>query len=132
MNHIPPLIIDLGIILSAAGITTLLFKWLRQPLVLGYIIAGFLVGPNFHLFPTIADVTSVNTWAEIGIIFLHDLTEFERPVPLEELRANDVPFARNIVSGRRLTLTELATVFELGGLGVPEELAAEATQRYTP
>src|SRR5262245_24990895 len=70
MNHLPQLITDLGLILGAAGITTLLFKWIRQPLVLGYIIAGFLVGPNFHVFPTIADVASIRTWAEIGIIFL--------------------------------------------------------------
>ncbi len=70
MIHIPPLILDLGLILGAAGIVTLLFKWMKQPLVLGYIIAGFLVGPHFNLFPTIADVSSINTWAEIGIIFL--------------------------------------------------------------
>ncbi len=70
MNHIPQFIIDLGLILGAAGIVTLVFKWMKQPLVLGYIIAGFLVGPNFRIFPTIADVASVHTWAEIGIIFL--------------------------------------------------------------
>ena len=70
MNHLPQLITDLGLILGAAGIITLLFKWMKQPLVLGYIIAGFLVGPNFHVFPTIADIESINTWAEIGIIFL--------------------------------------------------------------
>lgn len=70
MNHLPPLITDLGLILAAAGIVTLLFKWLRQPLVLGYIIAGFFVGPNFNVFPTISDGQSITTWAEIGIIFL--------------------------------------------------------------
>src|SRR6186997_3379684 len=70
MNHLPQLITDLGLILGAAGIVTLLFKWMKQPLVLGYIIAGFLVGPHFRLFPTITDIPSINTWAEIGIIFL--------------------------------------------------------------
>ncbi|MBS1614517.1 MAG: cation:proton antiporter [Bacteroidetes bacterium] len=70
MNHIPVLISDLGIILAAAGLTTLLFKWLKQPLVLGYIIAGFLTGPHFTLFPNVADVKNINIWAEIGIIFL--------------------------------------------------------------
>lgn len=70
MNHVPPLITDLGIILAAAGLTTLLFKWLKQPLVLGYIIAGFLTGPHFTLFPSVTDVHSINIWAEIGIIFL--------------------------------------------------------------
>jgi hypothetical protein len=64
--------------------------------------------------------------------FLHDLTELERPVSLEELRANGVPFARNIISGRGLSLGEIATMFELGGLGVPDEelLAAERAERY--
>lgn len=70
MNHLPQLITDLGLILGAAGVVTLLFKWMKQPLVLGYIIAGFLVGPHFHVFPTIADSDSIHTWAEIGIIFL--------------------------------------------------------------
>jgi CPA2 family monovalent cation:H+ antiporter-2 len=70
MTHLPPLITDLGLILAAAGLVTLLFKWLKQPLVLGYIIAGFMVGPNFHIFPTIVERESINTWAEIGIIFL--------------------------------------------------------------
>ncbi len=71
MNHVPQLITDLGLILAAAGIVTLLFKWLKQPVVLGYIIAGFLVSPNFHLFPpAIIDKESISTWAEIGVIFL--------------------------------------------------------------
>ncbi|MFY0254102.1 cation:proton antiporter [Chitinophaga sp. 30R24] len=68
--HLPKLIIDLALILGAAGIITLLFKRLKQPMVLGYIIAGFLVGPNFRLFPTIADPEGVKTWSEIGVIFL--------------------------------------------------------------
>jgi monovalent cation:H+ antiporter-2, CPA2 family len=61
---------DLGLILGAAGITTLIFKKLKQPLVLGYIIAGLLVGPHFNLFPTIVEVENINVWAEIGVIFL--------------------------------------------------------------
>ncbi|GEP89825.1 monovalent cation:H+ antiporter-2, CPA2 family [Chitinophaga terrae (ex Kim and Jung 2007)] len=68
--HLPQLIIDLALILGAAGIITLLFKRLKQPMVLGYIIAGFIVGPNFHLFPTIADSEGIKTWSEIGVIFL--------------------------------------------------------------
>lgn len=70
MTHLPNLIMDLGLILAAAGITTLIFKKLKQPLVLGYIIAGLLVGPHVGLFPTIADVENINIWAEIGVIFL--------------------------------------------------------------
>jgi monovalent cation:H+ antiporter-2, CPA2 family len=70
MNHLPHLISDLALILGAAAIMTLLFKQLRQPLVLGYIIAGILVSPNFTLFPSIMEVKSVSVWAEIGVIFL--------------------------------------------------------------
>ncbi len=70
MIHLPHLITDLGLILGAAAIVTIVFKWLKQPLVLGYLIAGFLVGPNFNVLPTIADPASINVWAEIGVIFL--------------------------------------------------------------
>ncbi len=70
MIHLPQLIIDLCLILGAAALVTILFKWLKQPLVLGYLIAGFLVGPHFNVLPTITDGASVNTWAEIGVIFL--------------------------------------------------------------
>lgn len=70
MIHLPPLIIDLALILCAAAVITLIFKKLKQPVVLGYIIAGFLVGPNFKMFPSITDVDGIRTWAEIGVIFL--------------------------------------------------------------
>lgn len=70
MQHLPALIKDLALILAAAGVVTLIFKKLKQPLVLGYIIAGFIVGPNFDLFPTITDFKSIKIWAEIGVIFL--------------------------------------------------------------
>lgn len=70
MGHLPKLIEDLALILIAAAITTLLFRRIKQPLVLGYIIAGFLVGPHLSLTPTVADTTNVKTLAEIGVIFL--------------------------------------------------------------
>lgn len=70
MGHLPDLIGDLALILMAGAITTLIFKKIKQPLVLGYIIAGFLVGPYFHLFPTVADNANIKIWAEIGVIFL--------------------------------------------------------------
>lgn len=70
MTHLPVLIYDLAMILLVASITTLIFKKLNQPLVLGYIIAGFLTGPHFNLFPTISDMNNISTWAEIGVIFL--------------------------------------------------------------
>lgn len=68
--HVPALISDLALMLLIAGAMTLLFKKLRQPLVLGYIIAGFIVGPYFNLFPTVTDAASIHTWSEIGIIIL--------------------------------------------------------------
>ncbi len=70
MNHLPELIRDLGLILFVAGVTTLLFRKLKQPLVLGYILAGFLVSPNFTLMPSVADAADIRIWAEIGVIFL--------------------------------------------------------------
>jgi CPA2 family monovalent cation:H+ antiporter-2 len=70
MTHVPQLIIDLSLILTMAGIITLIFKKLKQPIVLGYILAGLLVGPNFSIFPTITDIKTIEIWAEIGVIFL--------------------------------------------------------------
>jgi CPA2 family monovalent cation:H+ antiporter-2 len=70
MLHLPHLITDLGLILGAAAIITIIFKWLKQPLVLGYLIAGFLVGPHFTVFPTVAEVENISVWAEIGVIIL--------------------------------------------------------------
>ncbi|MDR1331324.1 MAG: cation:proton antiporter [Tannerella sp.] len=70
MGHLPPLVHDLALILITAGAVTILFKWLKQPVVLGYIVAGFLAGPNFVFFPSITDPSNINIWAEIGVIFL--------------------------------------------------------------
>jgi CPA2 family monovalent cation:H+ antiporter-2 len=70
MSHLPVLIIDLALILAAAGVTTLLFKKIKQPLVLGYILAGLLVGPHIKFIPTVTDNESIHIWAEIGVIFL--------------------------------------------------------------
>ena len=70
MEHLPSLIQDLALILIAGAITTLLFRRIKQPLVLGYIIAGFLVGPHFTFVPTVADNANIKILAEIGVIFL--------------------------------------------------------------
>lgn len=70
MGHLPELIADLALILIAGAATTLIFRLIKQPLVLGYIIAGFLVGPYFHLVPTVAELNNVKILAEIGVIFL--------------------------------------------------------------
>ena len=68
--HLPKLIGDLAVILLTAGVVTLLFKKIKQPLVLGYIAAGFLIGPYMPFFFTVEDMSSVSTWSEIGIIIL--------------------------------------------------------------
>lgn len=70
MGHLPDLIADLALILMAGAVVTLIFRKIKQPLVLGYIIAGFIVGPHFDLLPTVVDNDNIETWAEIGVIFL--------------------------------------------------------------
>lgn len=71
MSHLPSLIYDLALILISAGFITLLFKKLKQPLVLGYIVAGILAGPHLGLLPvTVIDTANIQTWADIGVIFL--------------------------------------------------------------
>lgn len=70
MGHVPELIIDLALILGAAAVMTIIFKMLRQPVVLGYIIAGVAVGPYFNFFPTVVESEGIKTWADIGVIFL--------------------------------------------------------------
>ncbi|CAK7029431.1 cation:proton antiporter [Parabacteroides sp. APC149_11_2_Y6] len=70
MSQIPTLISDLAVILISAGLVTLLFKKLKQPVVLGYIVAGILAGPSIEQIPTVTDVESIRIWADIGVIFL--------------------------------------------------------------
>lgn len=70
MTHLPPLITDLALILICAGITTLLFKKLKQPLVLGYIVAGFVASPHLKFTPSVVDGESIKVWSEIGVVFL--------------------------------------------------------------
>lgn len=66
----PPLISDLGMILLIAGVVTILFKKIGQPVVLGYLIAGFLLGPEVRFFPTVQEKDAIKIWAEIGVIVL--------------------------------------------------------------
>jgi len=70
MAELPALIEDLALILMVAGIVTLIFKRLKQPLVLGYIVAGFLVSPNMPYTTSVVDMASVHLWADIGVMFL--------------------------------------------------------------
>ncbi len=70
MLHLPELIQDLGFILIAAAVVSLIFKRFKQPVVLGYLIAGIIVGPHVSITPTVVEGDSLKIWAEIGVIFL--------------------------------------------------------------
>ena len=70
MSILEPLIVDLALILICAGAMTLLFKRLKQPVVLGYIVAGFLASPNMTYMPSVTDMEGIKLWSDIGVIFL--------------------------------------------------------------
>ena len=70
MSELPELVKDLALILVVAGFVTLIFKKLKQPLVLGYIVAGFLVSPHMPYVMSVVDKSDIQTWADIGVIFL--------------------------------------------------------------
>ena len=70
MSGLPTMIQDLALMLIVAGIVTLIFKRLKQPLVLGYIVAGFLVSPHMPYTASVADTENIHLWADIGVMFL--------------------------------------------------------------
>ena len=70
MSDIPSLVRDLALILVTAGVVTLIFKKLKQPLVLGYIMAGFIISPNLPITMSVTDHENIETWADIGVMFL--------------------------------------------------------------
>lgn len=70
MEHLPQLVTDLALLLAVAAIVTIVCKKLKQPLVLGYVIAGFLISPAIGWLPNISDTENISTWSEIGVIFL--------------------------------------------------------------
>ena len=70
MAEIPTMIHDLALMLVVAGIVTLVFKKLKQPLVLGYVVAGFLVSPHMPYTASVADMENIHLWADIGVMFL--------------------------------------------------------------
>ena len=77
MNHLPNLISDLALIMICAGIITILFKKLKQPVVLGYILAGILVGllGNIEALSRIVSVINVGIAISMGLIYLKKLSE---------------------------------------------------------
>ncbi|MBO4307454.1 MAG: cation:proton antiporter [Bacteroidales bacterium] len=105
MSSLPPLFLDLSIILVTAGVITVVFKWLKQPLVLGYIVAGFFIGPYFPWFPAIKDAADVHVWSDIGIVFLMFALGLEFSIKkLKKVGA----------TGAITALTELAIMFLIG------------------
>ncbi len=70
MGQLPTLVSDLAYILIVAGAVTIVFKRLHQPLVLGYIVAGFLAGPHMPYTPSVTDHTGIEDWSQIGVIFM--------------------------------------------------------------
>ncbi len=70
MHEQMQIVTDLALILISASVITLICRLLKQPVILGYIIAGFLVGPHFEIFPNVANKIEVELWSELGVIFL--------------------------------------------------------------
>ena len=105
MEGLPALFTDLAVILVTAGVITVLFKWLKQPLVLGYILAGFFIGPYFPWFPAVKDTASVHVWSDIGIVFLMFALGLE--FSLKKLKKVGG-------TGAITALTELAIMFLIG------------------
>ena len=70
MAELPALIQDLALMLVVAGVVTLIFKRLKQPLVLGYVVAGFLVSPHMPYTASVVDQENIHLWADIGVMFL--------------------------------------------------------------
>ena len=70
MEQLDYLIKDLALIFIVASIVTVLFKKLNQPVVLGYIVSGFLISPNFTYLPTVIESGDIHVWANIGVVFL--------------------------------------------------------------
>ena len=68
--NIEGLISDLAFLLLLGAVATLLFKWMKQPVVLGYIVAGFLASPNFEYLPSVTTEANIEFWAQIGIVVL--------------------------------------------------------------
>jgi CPA2 family monovalent cation:H+ antiporter-2 len=70
MHDLAPIIKDLAVMLGVAGFVTLLFQYIRQPVVLGYLVAGFLVGPHLSTYSLLNDIPNIKVIAELGVIFL--------------------------------------------------------------
>lgn len=125
MVHIPALITDLGTILAAATIVTMIFKRFKQPVVLGYIVAGLLVSPHTPFLPSIAESGTIQIWAEIGVIFLlfglglefsfKKLKQVGGPASITGVTEVIFMLAIGYMGGKLLGWSEMDSIF-LGGI----------------
>ena len=106
MSEVPTLINDLALILIVASTVTLLFKKLKQPLVLGYIMAGFIVSPHMPYTMSVMDTVDIKTWADIGVMFL-----------LFSLGL-DFSFKKILKMGITPVITTLTIIFAMMTLGI--------------
>lgn len=125
MTHLPPFIADLAVILITASLVTLVFRRLHWPVVLGYLLAGFLVGPHVPLIHTVSDTESVKVWAELGVIVLlftlglefsfRRLLKIGRSALVTGLFAIVSMLGMGYLTGRMLGWTDMNSLF-LGGI----------------
>jgi len=106
MAELPTMIRDLALILTMAGVVTIVFKWLKQPLVLGYIVAGFLVSPHMPYTASVVDTSNIHLWADIGVMFL-----------LFSLGL-DFSFKKILKMGASPIISVVCIIFAMGMLGV--------------
>ena len=106
VSEVPTLINDLALILIVASTVTLLFKKLKQPLVLGYIMAGFIVSPHMPYTMSVMDSVDIKIWADIGVMFL-----------LFSLGL-DFSFKKIIKMGITPVITTLTIIFAMMTLGI--------------
>lgn len=134
MHGLPTLITDLALILMLAALTTLLCRKLKQPLVLGYILAGFLSGPVVSFLPTVGDSANISLWSEIGIIFLmfavglefslHKLVKVGMAAILSALFEVLGMMALGIMLGQAFGWSMMDSIFLGGMLGISSTMIA--------
>ena len=130
--HLPDMITDLAVMLLSAGVITILFKKLKQPLILGYILAGFLISPYFPMFFTAGDMDSIALWSEIGVIILmfhiglefnlHKLAEMGATALLSAIVKMAGVLLTGILLGTLLGLSSMNSIF----LGVMLSISSTA------
>ena len=130
--HLPDMITDLAVMLLTAGVITILFKKLKQPLILGYILAGFLISPYFPMFFTAGDMDSIALWSEIGVIILmfhiglefnlHKLAEMGATALLSAIVKMAGVLLTGILLGTLLGLSSMNSIF----LGVMLSISSTA------